>query len=137
MIEQSAIDAAVKEFTGIPYLHGGRSKSGLDCLGLVRAFLDKFKIAIPENDGSIYESDWYKRDPGRLARGVAKVGKPITFDQLQPLDLVYFRVGGAVTHVAVMVTRTSFIHVMIGERVHISPMNYAWKRRYAGARRLT
>lgn len=136
MIKQGDIDAAINEFTGIPYLHGGRSKAGFDCLGLVRAFCEKFKISIPENDGMIYESDWYKKDPGRLARGIVKVGKPITFDELQPLDLVYFRVGGAVTHIAVMVSPYSFIHVMKGDRVHVSPMNFAWKKRYAGARRL-
>jgi probable lipoprotein NlpC len=137
MVEgENPIAAAIQEFVGVPYLHGGRTKEGFDCLGLVRAFYAKFNIDIPENDGVMYEADWYKKDPGRLARGIMKVGQPITFDQLQALDLVYFRIGGAVTHIAVMVSPYEFLHVMKGERVHVSPMNFAWRRRYAGARRL-
>ncbi|HBT17931.1 MAG TPA: glycoside hydrolase [Firmicutes bacterium] len=127
-----------QEFIGIPYCHGGRDMKGLDCLGLVYLFYNKVGINIPDNDGKEYSLEWYKKDPERLLRGIQQVGKEVAIhsEPLQPLDLVYFRIGGAITHAGIMLDKDCFIHVMIGQLIHITRFSPAWKRRLQGARRL-
>jgi len=137
MIDSQKIDEAVRMFSGIPYRHGGRSKDGLDCLGLVYVFYKQLGIDLPDNDGSPYPPDWYKKDRMRLYRGVQEIGKPVPVQELAPVDLVFFRIGGFVNHIGVMVSPDSFIHVLKGQRVHVSPLNAFWRRHLMGARRLT
>ena len=135
---QSKYEQIARQFLGIPYRHGGRDRKGLDCLGLVHLFYRELGIKVPDNDGQPYANDWYKKDPERLLRGLLQVGKPVDLpaEPLQPLDLVYFRMGGAITHVGVMIDHRSFLHVLTRQTVQISPLNLAWKRRLRGARRL-
>jgi probable lipoprotein NlpC len=135
---QSKYEQIARQFLGIPYRHGGRDRKGLDCLGLVHLFYRELGIKVPDNDGQPYANDWYKKDPERLLRGLLQVGKPVDLpaEPLQPLDLVYFRMGGAITHAGVMIDHRSFLHVLTRQTVQISPLNLAWKRRLRGARRL-
>lgn len=135
---QSKYEQIARQFLGIPYRHGGRDRKGLDCLGLVHLFYRELGIKVPDNDGQPYANDWYKKDPERLLRGLLQVGKPVNLpaEPLQPLDLVYFRMGGAITHAGVMIDHHSFLHVLTRQTVQISPLNLAWKRRLRGARRL-
>lgn len=136
MIDENKVHTLVKTFTGIPYRHGGRSLDGLDCLGLIYLFYKKWGIEIPEGDGKAYSPTWYKEDPQRFRRGIENIGKPVSPLDLQPLDLVYFRIGGAVTHAGVMIDRNHFLHVLKDQVVHLAPLNAAWRRRLVGARRL-
>jgi cell wall-associated NlpC family hydrolase len=136
-LNQQRIDQLVKEFSGIPYLHGGRTMEGLDCIGLVWLFYQKYGIKIQDSDGKVYEPDWYRRDPDRFLRGLQTQGAPVSLSQLQPLDLVYFKIGGSVTHAAVMIDPHHFLHVMIREVVHVTRLNPSWRRRLAGARRFS
>lgn len=131
-------EEAAREFLGIPYRHGGRDRTGLDCLGLASLFYKKLGIDLPAGDGRPYTTDWYKSDPERFRRGLEQIGRAVDLktEPLAPLDLVYFRVGGAITHAGVMINRHSFLHVMNGQEVRISPLTFAWKRRLQGARRL-
>ena len=137
-MEQNKYEKIAREFLGIPYRHGGRDRKGLDCLGLVYLFYKKLGINLPAGDGQPYTNDWYKSDPERLFRGLQRVGREVNLktEPLQALDLVYFQVGGAITHAGVMIDQHSFLHVMNGQLVRISPLNLAWKRRLRGARRL-
>ena len=135
---QSKYEQIARQFLGIPYRHGGRDRKGLDCLGLVHLFYRELGIKVPDNDGQPYANDWYKKDPERLLRVLLQFGKPVNLpaEPLQPLDLVYFRMGGAITHAGVMIDHRSFLHVLTRQTVQISPLNLAWKRRLRGARRL-
>ncbi|NLY90253.1 MAG: C40 family peptidase [Firmicutes bacterium] len=137
-MEQNNYEEYAREFLGIPYRHGGRDRHGLDCLGLAYLFYKKLGINLPNGDGQPYTTDWYKIDPERLLRGLERVGRAVNLktEPLKPLDLVYFQVGGAITHAGVMVDQHSFLHVMNGQQVRVSPLNLAWKRRLRGARRL-
>lgn len=135
---QNQYAEAAREFLGIPYRHGGRDRKGLDCLGLAHLFYKKMGINLPAGDGRPYTTDWYKNDPERLRRGLERIGRAVDLktEPLEPLDLVYFRIGGAITHAGVMIDRHSFLHVMTGQKVRISPLTPAWKRRLQGAHRL-
>ncbi|NLM37457.1 MAG: C40 family peptidase [Firmicutes bacterium] len=127
-----------RQFLGIPYRHGGRDREGLDCVGLAHLFYRELGIKVPDSDGRPYPTDWYKKDPERLLQGLLKVGRAVDLktEPLQPLDLVYFRMGGAITHAGVMVDQRSFLHVLTRKTVEITPLTLAWKRRLQGARRL-
>lgn len=135
MSEQSYMELA-RNFTGIRYLHGGRSKNGADCLGLIQMFFGKLGTRLPGDDGKEYPPDWYRTDPERLLRGLMAQGVSAPVTELKPLDLVYFKIGGAVTHVGVMVDSTHFLHILINRVSEISRMDWAWRRRLVGARRL-
>lgn len=135
MPEQSYMELA-RKYTGIGYRHGGRGKDGADCLGLMQMFFRELGIRLPDNDGKEYAPDWYLSDPERLGRGLLTLGVAASVNDLKPLDLVYFRIGGAVTHVGVMLDRVHFLHLLIGRVSEISRMDRAWRRRLVGARRL-
>lgn len=123
------------KYLGIPYRHGGRDIHGLDCLGLVYLIYKDCGIDIPDNDGRDYAKDWFKTEPDRYLKGIRSYGVEVPLDSLQPLDLVYFKMGPVVTHTGVMVDDNSFIHVLEGTTVHISTLNFKWRRRLVGARR--
>lgn len=137
-MEQDKYKRLAQQFLGIPYRHGGRDQKGLDCLGLAHFFYKELGITLPTGDGQPYTNDWYRKDPERLLRGLLKIGKAVDLktDLLKPLDLVYFEVGGAITHAGVMIDQHSFLHVMIDQQVHITRLNPSWRRRLRGARRL-
>lgn len=135
-MEPQKILQLVEKYSGIPYRHLGRDLNGLDCLGLAHLFYRDCGIEIPDSDGSLYEPDWFKKDPERYVRGIQKYGKEVQLNDLQPLDFVYFRMGrGVITHGGVMVGPEHFIHVLERTQVHVSPLNFKWRRRLAGARR--
>lgn len=126
----------VRSLVGIPYKHGGRTMEGLDCLGLIHVFYRQLGIMIPDHDGREYSPNWYKEDPERFYRGLQKIGSEISPTHMKPLDLVYFKIGGAVTHAGVLIDEGHFLHVLKGKPVHVSPLNLAWRKRLVGARRL-
>ena len=130
------LETLAEKYLGIPYRHGGRDHKGLDCLGLIYLFYRDYGIKIPSGDGNSYSQEWYMKDPQRLISGINRMGRPVSPSELQPLDLVYFRIGGAITHMGVMIDSRRFLHVLKDRVSQISILNPSWRRRLAGARRL-
>lgn len=126
----------VEKYVGVPYVQGGRSLSGLDCLGLAHLFYKDLGIDFPDGDGEAYSDRWVFEDPNRYLRGVLTIGKEVSNDVLRPLDFVYFRIGRFISHGGVMVDSKRFIHVLQGQSVHLSEIDRRWGRRLIGARRL-
>lgn len=130
------IETLIKKYSGIPYKHAGRDLTGLDCLGLIHFFYKDCGIDVPDGDGQAYAHDWTRTDPERYLRGIISIGKAVPVDALEPLDFVYFRMGRNITHGAVMVDSEHFLHILQNTKVHVSQLDYIWRRRLAGARRL-
>lgn len=135
-MEHSTLKAIVQKYLGVPYRHGGRSLDGLDCLGLIHMFYQDCGIPVPDGDGKAYDTRWVFTDPERYLRGLLRVGGEASLNDLRQLDLVYFRLLGFVSHGGIMVDPYRFIHVMQHQRVHLTCLTPAWRRRLVGARRL-
>jgi cell wall-associated NlpC family hydrolase len=109
---------------GTPYRFGGTSpEAGFDCSGLVFYVYQRGAgVALP-------------RDTQRLS----EVGAPVSADELEPGDLVFFNTSGRpYSHVGIYLGAGRFIHAPTTggsvQLVHIR--DRYWQTRYDGARRL-
>lgn len=132
---EHSISELAQQFTGITHCSSGHS-GGLDCIGLIQLFFRELGVAIPENENRESVNEPGGDDPHRELGGMMSLGIPVPVTELKPLDLVYFWIGGGVSHAGVMVDGNHFLHVMNGREPQISPMDLSWGRRLVGARRL-
>ena len=105
------------QYLGIPYVYGGSSPSGFDCSGFVMYVYAKMGISLPHNAAAQYG-----------------YGTPVSRDQLQPGDLVFFNGLG---HNGIYIGGGSFIHSPhTGDVVKISSLSGWYSSTWVGARRL-
>jgi peptidoglycan DL-endopeptidase CwlO len=114
----SVVSIAMR-YLGIPYVWGGASPSqGFDCSGLTMYVYAQVGISLPHYAASQYG-----------------MGVPVSREQLQPGDLVFFNGLG---HMGMYIGGGNFIHAPhTGDVVKISSMSDAWyASTYVGARRI-
>jgi cell wall-associated NlpC family hydrolase len=113
----SSVVAIAEHYLGVPYVWGGASPTGFDCSGLVMYVFAQVGVSLPHSSYSQYG-----------------MGSPVSRDQLQPGDLVFFDGLG---HVGIYVGGGSFIHAPhTGDVVKISGISGWYASTYVGARRL-
>jgi cell wall-associated NlpC family hydrolase len=96
---------------------GGSSPSGFDCSGLVVYAFGQMGISLPHSTYALWN-----------------VGSPVSRDQLQPGDLVFFSGLG---HMGIYIGGGQFIHSPhTGDVVKISTMSGYYSSNYVGARRV-
>jgi cell wall-associated NlpC family hydrolase len=109
---------------GIDYRWGGSSpQTGFDCSGLVSHVFRQIA-------GLVLPRDSY---------AMARIGKPITLDNLKPGDLVFFNtMRRPFSHVGIYLGDKRFVHApTAGKQVHVVDMTQPyWSQRYNGARRI-
>jgi cell wall-associated NlpC family hydrolase len=118
----AAIARAAQSLIGSPYRYGGAGPDAFDCSGLVNYVHRQLGYATPRTAAQQYA----------LAR-------PVPRADLQPGDLVFFRLNGsAVSHVGVYLGQARFVHApQSGDRVREASIDDEFFRdRYAGAGRL-
>ncbi|MCC6534177.1 MAG: C40 family peptidase [Burkholderiales bacterium] len=109
---------------GINYRWGGNSpQTGFDCSGLVSHVFRHIA-------GLILPRDSY---------AMARLGSPVTLDDLKPGDLVFFNtMRRPFSHVGIYLGERRFVHApSAGKAVHVVEMTDPyWSARYNGARRI-
>jgi peptidoglycan DL-endopeptidase CwlO len=104
-------------YLGVPYVWGGSSPRGFDCSGLVVYAFAQMGISLPHSTYSLWN-----------------VGTPVSRDQLQAGDLVFFSGLG---HMGIYIGGGQFIHAPhTGDVVKISSMSGYYSSGYVGARRV-
>jgi cell wall-associated NlpC family hydrolase len=113
----SSVVTVAEQYLGVPYRWGGASPSGFDCSGLVMYVFAQVGVALPHSSYAQYG-----------------MGSPVSRDQLQPGDLVFFDGLG---HVGIYVGGGAFIHAPhTGDVVKISSLSGWYASTYVGARRI-
>jgi peptidoglycan DL-endopeptidase CwlO len=112
-----AANVALSEL-GVPYVWGGSTPSGFDCSGLVMWAYAQVGVSLPHSSYAQYG-----------------YGVPVSRDQLQPGDLVFFDGLG---HVGIYIGGGQFVHAPhTGDVVKVSSLDEAWySAAYVGARRI-
>jgi cell wall-associated NlpC family hydrolase len=93
--EGNALIQTALQYIGVPYVYGGTSTTdGIDCSAFVRTVFSQHGMQLP-----------------RVARDQANVGTPVTFDQLQAGDRLYFACKHSyVDHCGIYMGNGYFIH---------------------------
>jgi cell wall-associated NlpC family hydrolase len=114
----SQVIGIAMQYLGTPYVWGGMSPSGFDCSGLVAFAYAQIGVSLPHHAAS----QW-------------SYGVPVSRDDLQPADLVFFN---GLSHMGMYVGGGQFIHAPhTGDVVKISSLYDSWySSTYVGARRV-
>ncbi len=104
-------------YLGVPYVWGGASPRGFDCSGLVMYVFAQIGVSLPHSSYAQFG-----------------MGTPVSMNQLQPGDLVFF--AGA-SHVGIYIGGGQFIHAPhTGTVVQISTLTGWYASEFAGGRRI-
>lgn len=120
--------AAARSYVGVPFRHQGRTRHGVDCIGLVVCAARDIGLTLADRTD-------YPRDPnGLLPLEMARQFAPVESPQAGDILLMRFR--GEPQHVAIL-AGTTLIHgyASIG-RVVEHGMDAKWRRRIVAAYRL-
>ena len=116
--QYTGVVAIAMQYLGTPYVWGGSSPGGFDCSGLVVYVFAQVGVSLPHYTGDLWNQ-----------------GVPVSADQLEPGDLVFFNGLG---HVGIYIGGGQFIHSPhTGDVVKISSLSDPWySSTYDGARRI-
>lgn len=109
-----------ERYAGAPYEYGGTSAQGFDCSGFIlTAFREGLDRQLP-----------------RTTSQMLRYGKVIATTEVQPGDLVFFRIRGKEQHAGIYMGDDRFIHASTSVGVTLSELDgYYWKARFTQARR--
>ena len=115
--------STIENWFGTQYIYGGESKNGTDCSGFVaQVYKEVFNIDLP-----------------RSVREQRKLGK-LVVNNLEPGDLLFFKINESISHVGIYVFDNKFIHAASqGPSIGVikSSLNEKYYRtRYAFAKRI-
>lgn len=101
-----AAEIALRQ-VGVPYRYGGASSNGFDCSGLVHYSYARAGKGVP-----------------RTTAGLWQGARPISYDELQTGDVLFFRIEGKMSHVGLYVGNGRFVHAPAsGQRVSVDSLD--------------
>ena len=115
---RTAIVAYAKQFLGNPYVYGGTSlTNGADCSGFTQSVYAQFGYSLPHS-----------------AAAQSGCGSKVSLSNVQPGDLIFYRNGSRIGHVAMYIGGGRVVHASNpSDGIKISNMYY---RKPCGARRI-
>ncbi len=120
---RQAVVRTIDDYLGTPYKWGGTDARGLDCSGFVRVvFARAAHLNLPHNVAQL-----------------AKIGQPVSLQNVQFGDLIFFRKPGSgqLFHVGIYLGDDNFAHASTGNGVTISKLTEPYyKARLSFARRV-
>jgi cell wall-associated NlpC family hydrolase len=123
-----------RDWVGVPYRHQGRSRTGVDCIGLAICVAHELRI-------SDFDIDGYGRVPsGRMmARMMRDMLDPVSLADAAPGDLLHMAFSGQPQHIAIMSSadpdRIIHADANIG-RVVEHGLDAVWRSRIRGVYRV-
>ncbi len=115
------LHAEYKKWQDTPYKYGSTGQNGTDCSGFVQAiYKEAFDMEIPRDSSN------------QVLKGIE-----VSSSELQPGDLVFFKINAHLRHVGIYIGKNSFMHSATKGGVMISSMDMGyWKKRYWTSRRM-
>jgi lipoprotein Spr len=112
----------VDDWLGVAHQIGGKTKSGIDCSGLVSEIMNK-----------VYHTKFI--GPSYI---MAQKAEPIRREELHEGDLVFFKINdNKVSHVGVYLSSDFFVHATLRRGVMISSLEEDYYKKYfSGAGRI-
>ena len=117
-----ALVGTAQQYAGVRYRWAGMSSRGMDCSGLIARVLLSHGIRAPHNSAQL-----------------SKLGRPVSYEELQPGDLLFFRTSRrGISHVGMYVGDGEFIHASsgAGRVITTSIRDEYYAKRLVAARRL-
>src|SRR5690554_1723474 len=111
---------AFERYQGAPYQYGGTTAQGFDCSGFITtAYRESLGQTLP-----------------RTTSKMLSYGDVVHPGDVEPGDIVFFRIAGKDQHAGIYMGDNRFIHASTSSGVIMSNLNgYYWKDRFSGARR--
>jgi murein DD-endopeptidase len=85
--------AVALQQVGVPYRYGGSTPKGFDCSGLIYYSYSRAGKNVPRTTGTLWS-------------GI----QPVAKSQMQPGDVLFFRIEGKMSHVGMYIGDNQFVH---------------------------
>lgn len=131
MTGETLVEAA-RLYLGVPWVHAGRSRLGLDCVGL--PLLVAHDLGITD-----FEDVNYSRvvNPERLRRQIEVFCDPVPVESMQPGDVLLFDILGTPQHVGLYAGDGRLIHAYETAACVVEHrLDKSWRRRIVQTYRL-
>ena len=108
-------------YRGVPYVFGGTSPDGFDCSGFTRFVFAQAGVYLPRTADEQFDE-----------------GRPVSYNNLQPGDIVFFSTYAAgVSHSGIYIGDGQFVSATSSRGVAVDQLDSRyWGARYIGARRV-
>lgn len=119
----------INKYLGIPYKHGGRTRLGLDCYGLIIAIYKDLGFTL--FDIEHYDKNWSVNGKNYMLENYHRQWRET--DNPQFLDVVVLRNSiGILNHGGVMLSGNRFLHCCKAGTTISSLETPMWKKRFVG-----
>lgn len=98
-----------RKWLGTPYKYGGTSKNGIDCSSFVQNVMKEVGINLPRTAHQQFEFSY-----------------PLSLNNAEIGDLVFFRKASKVSHVGIYLGSNKFIHSSSSKGVILSSLDDSW-----------